>query len=68
MEAFPDAESWGEKTALGTIDRLQQDGVAFAGGAKWMGRWVMRVSVSGASTTDEDALRTARAIVAAWKA
>jgi hypothetical protein len=33
-----------------------------------MGRWVMRVSVSGASTTDEDALRTARAIVAAWKA
>ena len=57
-----------DQRTLGTIDRLQQDGVAFAGGAKWMGRWVMRVSVSGASTTDEDALRTARAIVAAWKA
>ena len=57
-----------DQRTLGTIDRLQQDGVAFAGGAKWMGKWVMRVSVSGASTADEDALRTARAIVAAWKA
>ncbi len=57
-----------DQRTLGTIDRLQQDGVAFAGGARWMGKWVMRVSVSGASTTDEDALRTARAIVAAWRA
>ena len=64
IDAFGDDD----QRTLGTIDRLQQDGVAFAGGAKWMGKWVMRVSVSGASTADEDALRTARAIVAAWKA
>jgi hypothetical protein len=57
-----------DQRTLGTIDRLQQDGVAFAGGAKWMGKWVMRVSVSGASTTDDDARRTAQAIVTAWRA
>lgn len=57
-----------DQRTLGTIDRLQQDAVAFAGGAKWMGKWVMRVSVSGASTTDDDARRSAEAIIAAWKA
>ena len=48
-------------------DRLQADGVAYAGGAKWRGRWVMRISVSGWSTTDVDALETADAIVVAWR-
>ena len=57
-----------DQRTLGTIDRLQSDGEAFAGGAQWMGKWVMRVSVSGSATTDEDARRTARAIVAAWRA
>jgi glutamate/tyrosine decarboxylase-like PLP-dependent enzyme len=57
-----------DQRTLGTIARLQDDGVAFAGGAKWQGRWVMRVSVSGGSTTDQDALATARAIIAAWRA
>jgi glutamate/tyrosine decarboxylase-like PLP-dependent enzyme len=57
-----------DQRTLGTIDRLQQDAAAFAGGARWMGKWVMRVSLSGASTTDDDARRTAGAIIAAWKA
>lgn len=53
---------------LATIARLQADGVAYAGGAKWRGQWVMRISVSGFATTDDDARRTAAAIVAAWRA
>jgi glutamate/tyrosine decarboxylase-like PLP-dependent enzyme len=57
-----------DQRTLGTIARLQSDGEAFAGGARWQGKWVMRVSVSGSATTDDDARRTARAIVAAWRA
>jgi len=57
-----------DTSTLAAIARLQADGVAYAGGAKWRGQWVMRLSVSGWSTTDEDALRTAAAIVAAWRA
>ena len=53
---------------LATIARLQADGVAYAGGAKWRGLWVMRLSVIGWSTTDDDAVRTADAIVAAFRA
>jgi glutamate/tyrosine decarboxylase-like PLP-dependent enzyme len=53
---------------LATIARLQADGVAYAGGAKWRGLWVMRLSVIGWPTTDDDALRTADAIVAAFRA
>lgn len=53
---------------LATIARLQQDGVAFAGGSQWRGQWVMRVSVSSYATTDADAARTAEAIRAAWRA
>jgi glutamate/tyrosine decarboxylase-like PLP-dependent enzyme len=56
-----------EKT-LATIARLQKDGVAFAGGSKWRNRWMMRISVSGWSTTEADALRTAEAIKSAWRA
>jgi glutamate/tyrosine decarboxylase-like PLP-dependent enzyme len=32
---------------LAAIARLQADGVAYAGGAKWRGKWVMRLSVIG---------------------
>ena len=57
----------GDHATLATIARLQQDGVAFAGGSHWRGRWLMRVSVSGHGTTAEDASRTAEAIRAAWR-
>jgi len=52
---------------LATIARLRADGVAFAGGARWRGQWVMRISVSNWSTTDDDARKTADAIVTAWR-
>ncbi len=53
---------------LKTIARLQQDGVAFAGGSQWRGRWLMRISVSGIQTTEADAAMTAVAICDAWRA
>jgi glutamate/tyrosine decarboxylase-like PLP-dependent enzyme len=56
-----------EKT-LATIAQLQKDGIAFAGGSKWRERWLMRISVSGYSTTEADAERAAEAIRSAWRA
>ena len=53
---------------LATIARLQADGIAFAGGGRWRGKWVMRISVSGWPTNGQEAGRTADAIVAAWRA
>jgi len=51
-----------------TISRIQQDGVCFVGGANWRGRQIVRVSVIGAGTTDEDIDRSAEAILSAWRA
>lgn len=56
-----------DQRTLDTIARLQADGVAFAGGAKWRGDWVMRVSVSNHATTEAEAGRTAEAIISAWR-
>jgi glutamate/tyrosine decarboxylase-like PLP-dependent enzyme len=50
-----------------TIARIQMDGVIFAGGARWRGRWVMRLSVISAPTTELDTQRTVEAIRAAWR-
>jgi glutamate/tyrosine decarboxylase-like PLP-dependent enzyme len=50
-----------------TILHLQEDGACFAGGAKWKGVWIMRVSVIGYWTGEEDADRAAEAMVAAWR-
>ena len=57
-----------DERTIATIARLQADGAAYAGGGKWRGRWVMRISVSGWPTKLQDAARTADAIVAAWRA
>jgi glutamate/tyrosine decarboxylase-like PLP-dependent enzyme len=51
-----------------TIARIQSDGVCFVGGADWRGRWVMRISVIGESTTEDDVDRSADAMIAAWRA
>ncbi|ACP26189.1 L-2,4-diaminobutyrate decarboxylase [Sinorhizobium fredii NGR234] len=51
-----------------TIERLQADGVCFAGGATWHGRKVMRVSVISWLIDDEAGKMAADAIVAAWRA
>ena len=51
-----------------TIARIQQDGVLFAGGARWRGQWMMRLSVIGWDTDDTEGERTAEAILSAWRA
>ena len=61
----PDVE--GDDLTLRTIAAVQRDGTCFVGGAKWQGRWVMRLSVIGGETTEADAGRTAGAIIAAWR-
>jgi glutamate/tyrosine decarboxylase-like PLP-dependent enzyme len=51
-----------------TIARIQREGTCFVGGAHWRGVEIVRVSVIGAATRDEDIDRSAEAIVAAWRA
>ena len=51
-----------------TIRRIQADGTCFAGGARWRNRWVLRLSVISAPTTEADIVRTADAICTAWRA
>lgn len=57
----------GDALTLATIAALQQEGTCFAGAAQWQGRWVMRLSVIGNSTTEIDAQRSAQAIAAVWR-
>ena len=45
------------------IARVQEEGTCWVGGAVWQGRQVMRISVSGWSTTNEDADRSVDAIL-----
>jgi glutamate/tyrosine decarboxylase-like PLP-dependent enzyme len=56
-----------DRLTQATIARIQADGVIFAGGARWRGRWVMRLSVISAPTTERDAQRTVEAIRMAWR-
>jgi glutamate/tyrosine decarboxylase-like PLP-dependent enzyme len=51
-----------------TVQRVQDDAIAWIGGAEWHGQWVMRVSVSSSATTEADADITGDAIVSAWRA
>jgi glutamate/tyrosine decarboxylase-like PLP-dependent enzyme len=52
---------------LKVIDRIQQDGVCFVGGAHWRGGQIMRISVIGAATKDSDVDRSAEAMLSAWR-
>ena len=49
------------------IERIQDDGVCFAGGAEWRGKWILRLSISSASTDESDIDRSAEAILNAWR-
>lgn len=62
----PDEEA--DRLTQQTIERLQADGVCFAGGATWRGRKVMRVSVISWLIDDKAGKMAADAIVAAWRA
>ncbi len=57
----------GDALTRQTIQYLQEDGIAFAGGAQWRGRRVMRLSVVSWSTTDADADRSVDAMIAAYR-
>ena len=49
------------------VARVQRDGTCWLGGTVWHGMAAMRISVSGWRTTEDDADRSADAIVAAWR-
>ena len=57
----------GDELTLKTIAAVQQDGVCFAGGAKWKGQWIMRLSVIGFNLTPKDAAISVDAIIQAWR-
>ncbi|AFL53396.1 glutamate/tyrosine decarboxylase-like PLP-dependent enzyme [Sinorhizobium fredii] len=62
------ADEEADRLTQRTVERLQADGVCFAGGANWRGRKVMRVSVISWLTDDSAGEMAADAIVAAWRA
>jgi hypothetical protein len=45
------------------IARVQEDGTCWLGGSRWKNQDVMRISVSGWNTTEEDVDRSAAAIL-----
>jgi glutamate/tyrosine decarboxylase-like PLP-dependent enzyme len=57
-----------DAATLATVERIQADAIAFIGAATWRDRWVMRVSVSSAATTDRDGEITVAAVLSAWRA
>jgi glutamate/tyrosine decarboxylase-like PLP-dependent enzyme len=63
----PEADETADRLTRETILRLQADGTCFAGGARWRNRWVMRLSVISASTTEADIDRSCEAICRAWR-
>ena len=58
----------GDRLTRATVDRIRSDGVCFTGGAQWLGQEVMRLSVTGFETDQDDVARSADAIVAAYRA
>ncbi|KUL94027.1 pyridoxal-dependent decarboxylase [Bosea sp. WAO] len=63
---LPAAE--GDALTQAVIARLQADGTCFAGGARWRGLAIMRLSVISWPTDTEDADATVAAILCAWRA
>ncbi len=57
----------GDQLTKLVIDRIQADGVCFAGGAKWRGRWVMRLSVISWPTSQDDGDKSVEAILNGWR-
>jgi glutamate/tyrosine decarboxylase-like PLP-dependent enzyme len=64
MFRFGDSDA----ATIAAVQRVQDDGIAWIGGAQWRGQWVMRLSVSSSATTEADADITSAAIVSAWRA
>lgn len=56
----------GDRLTQETIASIQADGTCFAGGAKWRGRQVMRISVIAWLTAEAEAIKAAEAMIDAW--
>jgi glutamate/tyrosine decarboxylase-like PLP-dependent enzyme len=50
-----------------TLAAVQADGIAYPSGGRWHGREIIRVSVCAGPTTLEDGVRSAEAIIRAWR-
>lgn len=57
----------GDDLTRQTIAAIQRDGTCFAGGVQWQGRAALRLSVIGWETQEDDARRSAQAIIGAWR-
>lgn len=57
----------GDALTRKTIGKIQADGMIFAGGAKWRGRDILRLSVTNFQTTSDEAQLAAQSIIAAFK-
>ena len=55
-----------DRQTLAVVAAIQAEAVAFIGAAQWRDRWVMRVSVTSAATTEADAEITVEAVLRAW--
>jgi glutamate/tyrosine decarboxylase-like PLP-dependent enzyme len=55
----------GDDASRAAVAAVQQDGTCWLGGTTWNGQYVLRVSISNWSTTDDDVDRSADAIVRA---
>jgi glutamate/tyrosine decarboxylase-like PLP-dependent enzyme len=62
---FPDPAGDTDGRTRAVIERVQRDGTCWLGGSTWHGRQVMRISVSGWSTTEEDVDRSVAAVLRA---
>ena len=60
-----DAKS--DQLTVDTIKRIQANGVCYVSGASWRDRQVMRLSVSSGETTETDGLRSAEAMITAYR-
>ena len=61
------AQELGDSLTQRTIAEVQRDGTCFAGGAKWRGVWIMRISVIGFSMTEADVRLSADAMIRAYR-
>lgn len=49
------------------IRRMQEENICFVEGASWRGQWVLRISIISGPLAEQDILRLAKAIIAAWR-
>ena len=57
----------GDAATERVVRHIQAEGVIFAGGARWRGQWVMRLSVIGTLLDEAQADRSVAAVLSAWR-